>query len=84
MVMHTAEEVLVIIAAACAFIFFLLLCALVVYVWVTYRKVLKTAQSALSNVETATRHLKDYATKSPFGTIVKIIKLLFKTSHESR
>ena len=80
--MSTADSVIIIVAASLLSLFFLILIGLIVYVWVTYRRIVKKAEYALDSVEAATHMIKEVGSKTNASTVFKIIKFVAKLSRK--
>lgn len=78
--MSTVDSTFLIVAASLISLFFLLLSGLVIYVWVSYRHVIRKAEAALDTVESATHMIKEVGNKTNAVTIFKVIKFLTKLS----
>lgn len=81
--MSNIESIFLIIAAAAISIFFLILIALSIYAWVSYRRIIKKAEAAIDNVESVSYLIKTVGAKTPAGTIYKVIKYIISLSRSS-
>ncbi len=81
--MHLFDQIVIDIAAILFSLFFLIACGLIIYVWVTYRRLVKRATMAIDSVESVSRMIKEVGSKSSLKTVAKILRYIFASSRKS-
>ncbi len=64
-------------------LFFLVALVFIVYVWVSYHRMLKKAVLALDSVESVGRMIKEVGTKSSASVVLKFLKFIFSASRKN-
>ncbi len=82
--MSTIESIFLIIALAAIAVFFLILIALSIYAWVSYRRILKKATEAIESIESVSNLIKAVGAKTPAGTVYKVFKFIVGPGRGSR
>ncbi len=81
--MQLFDRIVLDIAAIIFSLFFVFATGLIIYVWITYRRLVKRATMAIDSVESVSRMIKEVGSKSSLKTVAKILKYIFMSSRKN-
>ena len=82
--MSTTDSVFIIITAAALSLFFVLLSTLLIYIFITYHRLVRKAEMTLNNVESASHFIKQVTKDNNLGSLIKIIKFIVKLNRNGK
>ena len=83
--MTSLDSFFLITASICLSLFFIVLTLLAIYVWVTLKRLLKSAEAAIDGVEAATTMIRDAAVRRGVHTLlISLVKHFLRTRSQKK
>lgn len=82
--MSTIDSVFLIITAISISLFFILFATLIIYLLVTYHRIIKKAEIAINGVENATSILREVGQNGSIKSLYKIVKFIIHLNNKTK